>query len=186
MLPVLVFLRHQVVESRRSRDEGLLTTVVCLDKRTGRPVLNTQLTHTSAYNFRVWGDAANRQVKIRLPLQTITLALTDEPIPPEPPLGREDDQQSAAPQEDLARAVGGLLRSIFGSRRDEPAEPDPFDDPQEAEVPDADQIDEPQKAEVPGTEKAEAPSTEPDPFDDPEPESHPEPPPPPHPFDPDP
>jgi len=82
-LPVLVFARQlQRVNAANAREPK--TSVLCVDKRTGRVLYqNDQLPGSSIAAFDMVGDPVAHAVTVTLPSQVITLTFTDEALPPQ-------------------------------------------------------------------------------------------------------
>ncbi len=83
-VPLLVF----VVQMHRPRGPGRrepTTSVLCIDKRTGRVAYqNESLPQTNVGNVELSGDPARHTVTVVLPPKVIELTLTDEAIADEP------------------------------------------------------------------------------------------------------
>jgi len=89
--PVLVFLRHEPAGENESR--ALKTTVLCLDRRDGRIILdNTDVARDSRIyvasqsgTYDVTVDPLAQQVSLKLFEKNLTMTFTEDPVPPEPP-----------------------------------------------------------------------------------------------------
>jgi outer membrane protein assembly factor BamB len=107
-LPVMVFVQNVLrVDSEPEKGN---TTIMCLDKRTGAMIYRNdaiRFTPRSNFDYQVEGFPASDSVTISLPNSTITLKLTDQPAPPDPP-----EQESAQVKRD--QKSKGLFE-IFGS-----------------------------------------------------------------------
>ena len=102
-VPVLVMARqvHRLgpVSPREPK-----TSVLCIDKRTGKVVYqNDQLPGSTVASFEVLGDPAARTVTIGLPSRSITLTFTDEPADPQAAAG-------GATQASFARLVSQVAQ----------------------------------------------------------------------------
>jgi outer membrane protein assembly factor BamB len=104
-LPMLAFVRH-VRTQVRSRSTTK-TSVLCLDKRTGRPIYeNDDFSFGTGY-YRLAGSVEDSKVTIMLPNLTINLHYTNDPVAPEPPLQAGIDHAPKKP--------GGGIFKIFGA-----------------------------------------------------------------------
>ena len=89
--PVLVFLRHETTS--KNEPGKVKTTVLCLDRRDGSFVLdNTDVSRDSHLHvgsqsgtYELVVDRAASQVTLKLFERNLTMAFTDEPVPPQPP-----------------------------------------------------------------------------------------------------
>ncbi|PLC13855.1 hypothetical protein BV582_22650 [Bacillus paralicheniformis] len=88
--PVLVFARHVTPKPEENRRQ-LHTSVLILDRRDGRVLFAKDDIPAQTYNFEVVADRPKQMVSITLPNKTITIKLTDEPIPTETPTEQETD-----------------------------------------------------------------------------------------------
>ncbi len=90
-LPVLVFLRPGLPRVNAGTPAEMpKASVLCLDRRTGRAVMEEELTmplnnFNNQLQCELSGDRAHRTVSLAMPTQTLTLHYTDDPIAPEPP-----------------------------------------------------------------------------------------------------
>jgi len=100
-LPVLTFVRTSgagVSTSRRSQT----TSVLAIDKRTGRIVLQEENVGPAVPNsFETSGDPATNTVTLSLPGRTFTFTFTDKPLPPD-----------AGKTNELGKIAGALLESL--------------------------------------------------------------------------
>ena len=88
---MLVFLRHEPAGENESR--ALKTTVLCLDRRDGRIILdNTDVARDSQIyvasqsgTYDVTVDPLAQQVSLKLFEKNLTMTFTEDPVPPEPP-----------------------------------------------------------------------------------------------------
>ncbi len=125
-LPVLVFVRQIHRASVSARDPR--TSVLCIDKRTGRVVYeNDQLPGASLSSFDVGGDAAEHVVTLAMGAKIITLTFEDdapnEAKPEEagqPGDAKSDGAKPGAPKND---AAGDDANQKRGDKPDEPREP---------------------------------------------------------------
>ncbi len=81
-LPVLVFIRnsHTAVNNRAQ----LKGEVLCLDKRTGRLIDESELSQMIS-SFEATANLEEKTVTLNTPVQNIVLRYTTDPVPPEPP-----------------------------------------------------------------------------------------------------
>ncbi len=118
-LPVLVLLRP----ATPVQNGGVANpAVLCIDRRTGRAVLdedlgNGQPQNNFVFNCELTGERDRKTVTISLPSKTVTLHFTDDPRPPEPPYqaGLAIKQQPFGVPGAIFRALGGAARSAGGS-----------------------------------------------------------------------
>jgi hypothetical protein len=81
-LPVLVFVR-QVARPGVGSARDPRTSILCIDKRTGRVVYeNEQLQGTLIGNFELSGDPKARTVSLSVASKLVTLTFTDDPVDP--------------------------------------------------------------------------------------------------------
>lgn len=107
-LPVLVFVRHLVNPKAGGRSRTK-TSILCLDKRTGRAVYQKDDFSFGTGFYHLEGDRGAGTVAVRLPSLTVELKYTDEPIPPEPPL---QANQSVRRPPRAASVLGSLFRAF--------------------------------------------------------------------------
>jgi outer membrane protein assembly factor BamB len=82
--PVLVFLRHvRPTSSRGTTREH--TELLCLDRRDGRVLVDNIQIPAQTSMYEIQADRQASTVQIGLPGKTVTIKLTDQPMPPEPP-----------------------------------------------------------------------------------------------------
>ncbi len=82
--PLLVFLRN-VRPTQPQTANRTKTSLLCLDRRDGRSVLLKDDIPVQTNAFDIVADPREHTVSIALPSKTLTLTLTDEPLPPTPP-----------------------------------------------------------------------------------------------------
>ncbi|HEX3999574.1 MAG TPA: PQQ-binding-like beta-propeller repeat protein [Pirellulales bacterium] len=83
-LPVILFVHMPPRMPQRGGEAS--GSVLCLDRRTGRAVLNEDvMLQPNIYHFSMTGDRQANTVSVNVSTRTFTLQLTDEPVPPEPP-----------------------------------------------------------------------------------------------------
>jgi len=129
-LPVLTLVQ-QVIRPERSSQRTTLS-VLCLDKRTGRPLLDLSDLPRGSGVFRVGGDPADQTVTLTLPGKRLTMKFTGQPLPPEPPL--QDDADAAADRRTGLHILGAIPRSLIKAAA-AAAGGDPFSSPQSADHP---------------------------------------------------
>jgi hypothetical protein len=83
--PLLVLMRNVRSTQPQPGSRQQRTSLLCLDRRDGRCVLLKDDIPAQTFTFDVVADPQDHSVTVALPAKTITLKLTDEPIPPEPP-----------------------------------------------------------------------------------------------------
>jgi hypothetical protein len=83
-VPVLTFLRQVNPLSGNAPARPTLS-ILCLDKRSGRVILDRASLLTSAQTYEVVGNPGRGSVDVRIPNNTFTITFTDKPRPPEPP-----------------------------------------------------------------------------------------------------
>jgi len=121
-IPLIVFLRHLTPKSKQSR--GLArttrTSVLCLDRRDGRILLQDDNIPLQVLYFSVRGDTAKNSVELKLPGKKITFEFTDQPTPPAPPAqtGAASSAVSGPTASRAGRVAGAVLKGIFsGSQK---------------------------------------------------------------------
>ena len=82
-LPVLTFVQH-FVPNNNQRQRKRKTSVLCLDKRTGRKLYATELTIANG-PYRLLGDKAEKTVSFVTASSAFKLKFSDEPTAPAPP-----------------------------------------------------------------------------------------------------
>lgn len=112
-VPVLAFARHKYSNPQAGQHHTELS-VMCLDKRTGRVVYKNDKLKLVINNLELAGDPAERTVSMMFPGKTITLTLSDDPIPAE----AADDGSASAPRKGLIEAFGNILKTIGDSPND--------------------------------------------------------------------
>jgi hypothetical protein len=127
-LPVLVFVRHILETSAGTRTPR--TSVLCLDKRTGRLLFEKGDFPFRADFFSLTADRAHNQVILSLPSKEITLTFTDKPEAPEPPDQVESDEVARGQSSGIFRILGAIPKYIGK------AAGDPFDNGSDADIED--------------------------------------------------
>lgn len=126
-LPVLVFLRQEMDERSRSGRRGQLT-LLCIDRRDGRLLLERDKIPRTYGSFFIAGDPETHTVSLRLlNSHGFQLTFTDEPQPPAPPAqtGRLAGNKQGGLSvviDAMSNVVGGLFR--LPSADSEPADVD--------------------------------------------------------------
>jgi outer membrane protein assembly factor BamB len=117
-LPVVVFLR-QIRKTDRGRSAGIVTSVLCVDKRTGDILYGNDDIPTQTRAFEVVGDIQTGKVSVMLPARTINIQFAEKganpeatpqgdgktdssPQPPPPGDEKTDEADSAGPPPDTA------------------------------------------------------------------------------------
>jgi outer membrane protein assembly factor BamB len=104
-VPVLAFVRQ--VERTKSRSQRPSLSLLCIDKRDGRILLDANGLNFAYGSFFMSGDPAEQSVSLRLlNVHNYQLTFTDDPQPPEPPA----QTGSAA-----SRRKGAGILNIFGA-----------------------------------------------------------------------
>ena len=127
--PVLTFLRHlnqpSSAAGRRFPTRG---SILCLDKRDGRILLQDDNIATQIHSFEIVADQARQQVRISLPGKLFTIQFTDDPAPPEPP-AQTGVPRPAQTLSDTGRALrsfaGALFDALTPSAKTEPKPKEP-------------------------------------------------------------
>lgn len=137
-LPLLVYLRHR--SATTGRDTQTQTSVLCLDRRDGSPVLeadNIRMQQTNVYEFT--GNRIDNSVALALTptrgaanAKHFVFKLTDEPAPPAPPV--QTGAKSSLAENGLSGGIFGAVGRIIGNALADPEneqEPDldPFEVP---------------------------------------------------------
>jgi outer membrane protein assembly factor BamB/tetratricopeptide (TPR) repeat protein len=123
-LPVIVLFRSKA--NGPSAPGDARSSILCLDRRTGRAVWEEELTQPmNLFNCEVSGDRDKKTVTMAMPGQAITLRFTNDPIPPEPPY-----QAGLLVKRSIfgGNPAGAALRAIFPGVR-EPGSAPPLADP---------------------------------------------------------
>lgn len=117
-VPVVVF-ACQVYRPQQINGMQIGSSILCIDKRTGRVVYRDRLMYPSQ-TFEVSGQPDKHTVEIALgshPMRqsTVVLTFTDQPAPPEPPAEKDDsaenDDSSSAPPGNLLDAIIKALKN---------------------------------------------------------------------------
>jgi hypothetical protein len=109
-LPVLTF-ASMIQQRKSSRGQyETKTSVLCIDKRTGREVFGEQF-RGATNSFRLAGDPQAKTVELGLQRTTVTLTFTDQPPKP------KTDQQDASGKGGSTRKwgsgpLGGIWKAI--------------------------------------------------------------------------
>ncbi len=107
-LPVLAFLQQvtqrEVIGQRRARTT-VKTSLLCLDKRTGRAVCDERQLNPTGGVYAVVAHPEQATVTFTLASSEVTLSWTDEPVAPEPPWQSGGAESAAA-----RRGLVDLLR----------------------------------------------------------------------------
>jgi len=82
-LPVLTFVQ-QVMQTGNQNQRKRKTTVLCLDKRTGRKLYTGEFP-ISGNPYRLFGDPTEKTVSIVMTTSAAKLKFSDEPVAPAPP-----------------------------------------------------------------------------------------------------
>jgi len=106
-LPVLAF--ASVVREREQGQYRSSISILAIDKRTGRKVLETSLDRPTS-RFQIMGDPEKKQVSIRMQQDTVVMTFTGKPWPPEVENGQQEAliRKEAAPP--ASRALWNALR----------------------------------------------------------------------------
>lgn len=114
-LPVLCFVRQVYKPSGPTRAGDPKVSVMCVDKRTGRIVYETdQLPGTTIVNYEVTGDPQNHTVTLTLASKQIKLTFSDEaeaPAPEAPAAPAAKEGKESAMHEGRQRASEKLSRA---------------------------------------------------------------------------
>jgi tetratricopeptide (TPR) repeat protein len=129
-LPVLVFVRHVINPTAGGRNRTK-TSLLCLDKRTGRAVFQKDDFAFGTGFFHLEGDRAANIVAVRLPSLAVKLHYTETPIPPEPPLQAGQGYQRPPKRAlgvfgSMFRALGRAAAEVQGERLDDLQVGNPF------------------------------------------------------------
>jgi outer membrane protein assembly factor BamB len=142
-LPVLMFACQEVVSDGIPTLGGIarrnLTSIMCLDKRTGRIVYPVNEKEgrfpNTANSIAIVGDPNQHTMELRMPQQTVRMAFTDKPLPPMPAGGATTQSSSSKTTNALLRAAENLLRGLPQSALPEPAQPPLQGEPKPLPVP---------------------------------------------------
>jgi hypothetical protein len=131
-LPVLSFTRHV----RTSQDNGrstMTTSVLCLDRRTGRTLYEKEDFPFQTMYFRVYGDRHANQTTLLFPSKSVVLTYTGVPLAPEPPPEADGSSPRKVSQKTPAGVLGSLFKAIGKAASELPgagpqqAKPEPFE-----------------------------------------------------------
>jgi outer membrane protein assembly factor BamB len=133
-LPVLVFLRavHRAVGGTSE----MKTSILAIDKRNGKVVYKNDDLKGNLSNVEFVGDRAESTVNVLMPGKTITLTLTDKPIPPD---AAPTEEKPKSDENQVGRAIGGIFRALDNATRRVSGLPtieeeqDPFGDKESAD-----------------------------------------------------
>jgi hypothetical protein len=81
--PVAVFLRHVMPKGTRT-STGQHTSVLCIDRRNGRQIVQKDDIPAQTYTYEIQADRISETVTVALPQRTLELKLTDNPIREKP------------------------------------------------------------------------------------------------------
>jgi hypothetical protein len=109
-LPILAFVR-QIHRSNGAGQQDTKTSVLCVDKRTGRVVYQDDKLPFGINNFDIVGDHADNTVSLLLPGRTITMELTNRELPPLP---AEQAGNAAKPAEKkgFSKTLEGVFKAL--------------------------------------------------------------------------
>jgi hypothetical protein len=111
-IPLLVFV-EQVASVQGGNRRVPTTTVLCLDKRTGRPVHEASGLPRLTGGFVVEGDPEQQTVTVSLESMELRFKFLDQPVAPEPPWqGDAEVQTSAGKSKTLRRMLGATARAL--------------------------------------------------------------------------
>ena len=121
-LPVILFVKLPPRNVQQRGGEGM-GSILCLDRRTGRAVLNEDQVpmQINNYHFSMSGDRQTNSVAVNISNHSFTLQFTDDPVPPEPPY-----QAKLALK---APSMGATTQSILNALRGAAGGADQDDDP---------------------------------------------------------
>ena len=113
-LPVLTFARH-VHRATPNGQPDARTSMLCIDKRSGRIVFNDDKVLASPIsNYEQVGDRADSTVSLLLPNKTVTLKFTDQEPPPETPQQQAGKAKPGASKlKSAAEAIGKVLEGAL-------------------------------------------------------------------------
>jgi hypothetical protein len=117
LLPVFCFASRLIRKDPNQQGRSIaVTQVLCLDKRTGRVLLDHESDQSSS-TFAVTGDPKSDTVDIHLQRQGVRLTFTDEPWPAEneASAGIDPDQKKEPKKKDSDSAAGALLKALGGA-----------------------------------------------------------------------
>ncbi|MBN2021443.1 MAG: PQQ-binding-like beta-propeller repeat protein [Pirellulales bacterium] len=115
-LPVISF-ASRVLDAKQ-RPPRWTTSVLLIDKRTGRRILTRQYP-TQTARFELVGDPAARTVSVALPREMVTLTFTDEPLGPEEEEPDDAEQKRPSVLDKLPKTTGHLLKALRAAALDE-------------------------------------------------------------------
>ncbi len=125
--PALWFVRskssEQAIRSSQNSDQA---SILCIDRRNGRILLEKDHIPTQANEFNIVSDPVAKTSSLSLPGRTFTLTFTDAPIPPEPPAQTGSASSLSARSSLLKSLVRSFVR--VWQRETDPAEVDLFGD----------------------------------------------------------
>ena len=109
--PVLALLRHVSVSGQNSSRRTMTATLLCLDKRDGREVLNKEDLST-VQTFEMVARRSDATVIVSLNTGNFTFKLTDDPIDPQPPVQTKDPTASL---DSIGRKIAGAILDVLSS-----------------------------------------------------------------------
>jgi PQQ-like domain/PQQ enzyme repeat len=85
-LPLIVLMKWSQSGGMAETGEGR-SSILCLDRRTGRALHQKELTQPQAnfFNCELSGNRERNTVTLAMPTESLTLRFTNDPVPPEPP-----------------------------------------------------------------------------------------------------
>ena len=109
--PVLALMRHVSVPAENSSRRTMTATLLCIDKRDGREVLNKEDLST-VQTFEMVARPSDATVFISLNAGSFTLKLTDEAIDPQLPVQTKDPTASL---DSIGKKIAGAILDVLSS-----------------------------------------------------------------------
>ena len=95
-LPVVVFLR-QIRRTERGQSAGIVTSVLCIDKRTGQVLYSNDDIPTQTRAFEMVGDIQAGKVSLMLPARKINIQFAEQDAAPDTPSPGNLNQDNPPP-----------------------------------------------------------------------------------------
>ncbi len=108
-LPALVFVNRITKTSLVGNRKQGTTSVLCLDKRTGRKIFHRKDFPFETPSYRLAGDRSAQTLTLTLPQTAVTLRFSNQSLAPEPP-AQEDGSETRRPSK--TQTILGILGSI--------------------------------------------------------------------------
>jgi tetratricopeptide (TPR) repeat protein len=112
-VPVVVFACQEFVRQSNNAMRNQ-TSVLCIDKRTGRKIAPESLQIQPNGVFDIVGDPKKHTVELRFQQNTLTMTFTDKPWPPDPKPSEAGKSPATADGKKAARSLWGSVKRAMG------------------------------------------------------------------------